>query len=187
MSSRHSIGAMNQLADALDEAGFTPDLVTKLKQYKELEKIKLLLNGCGEVVQIRHIIDCDADPFVPDGWKIEKHLKGGKFEWNADKVSLYLSKEQEGGSAIEGNKLRKKLEKMPVLNANVLDYLLKNPQLIPEDWKGKAVFFWGTIYRCSDGSLCVRYLYWGGGEWDWGCSWLGDGFLSLCPAAVCAS
>lgn len=68
-----------------------------------------------------------------------------------------------------------------------MDFYLANPHLIPEEWKGKAVFFWGTIYRDADGHLCVRYLYWRGGGWDWGYRWLdyvwdGDG-----PAAVPAS
>jgi len=39
------------------------------------------------------------------------------------------------------------------MNANVLDYLLAHPELIPEDWKNKYVFFWGTIYRYSSGGL----------------------------------
>ncbi|MDD5463789.1 MAG: hypothetical protein PHP62_01465 [Candidatus Moranbacteria bacterium] len=180
---------MNQLADALDAAGFTPDHVTRLKQYKELEKIKLLLDGCGEIVQKRHIIDCDADPFLPDGWSVPDgcHQKGGQMEWNAEKISLYLSEKQKDGKIIEGNKLRKELKNKFVLNANVLDYLLKNPQLIPEDWKGKAVFFWGTIFCRSDGFLCVRFLRWSGGQWYWYYCWLDGDFSSDNPAAVCAS
>ena len=69
---------------------------------------------------------------------------------------------------------------------NVLDYLLKNSQLIPEEWKGKAVFFWGTIFRDSDGSLYVRYLHWSGASWQWrnGCRWLGNDFLSCNPSAL---
>ena len=38
---------------------------------------------------------------------------------------------------------------IPVLNSNVLDYLLANPHYIPEEWKAPTfgmVFFWGTIY-----------------------------------------
>ena len=116
---------------------------------------------------IEHVIDLDAEPFVPDGWKVEEHQKGGQFKWDASKVALYLSKKQQGGSFIEGNKLREGLKRKRVYNANLLDYLLANPDLIPEGWKGKAVFFWGTIYRNSDGYLCVRYLYWNDDRWDW--------------------
>lgn len=148
-----------------------------------LDGVQRFLRGDAEVVIKTHAIDCDANPFVPDDWKVKKHLKGGQLRWNPDEVSLYLCDEQRGGT-IEGNKLRKKLKGKPVLNACVLDYLLKHPDLIPDEWKGKAVFFWGTIYRDSGGDLYVRYLYWHGGKWDWNNRWLGDVFLDSNPAAL---
>jgi hypothetical protein len=40
-------------------------------------------------------------------------------------VELYLSRGQKGGKIIVGHKLRKQLADQPVLNANVLDYLLQ--------------------------------------------------------------
>lgn len=73
-----------------------------------------------------------------------------------------------------------------MLNANVLEYLLAHPDLIPEEWKGKAVFFWGTIYRDSDGGLYVRYLYWSGVRWSWVCNWLARDWIGHDPAAVLA-
>lgn len=126
------------------------------------------------VPAVEHIIDCDADPFVPDGWEVVEHHKGGQFKWNkeAQKDALYLSAAQKNGS-IEGNKLRKELVGKPVLNANALDDLLANPHLIPEEWKDKYVFFWGTVYRISDGDLFVRFLYWDVGGWYSSSSWLG--------------
>ena len=75
---------------------------------------------------------------------------------------------------------------MPVLNANVLDYLLAHRELIPEEWKGNAIFFWGPIYRLSGGDLCVRCLYWDDDAWHWGYCWLDDGWGGYYPAAVCA-
>ena len=141
------------------------------------------LRGDAEVVIKTHIIDCDANPYVPDGWKVEEHIKGGELRWNPDEVELYLCDKQKSGT-IKGTELRKLLKGKPVLNACVLDYLLANPQLIPEEWKGKAVFFWGTIYRDSCGSLYVRCLCWGGGRWSWGDRWLGYGFGGDGPAAL---
>ena len=141
------------------------------------------LRGDAEVVIKTHTIDCDANPYVPDGWKVEEHIKGGELRWNPDEVELYLCDEQKKGT-IEGNELRKKLKGKPVLNACVLDYLLANPQLIPEEWKGKAVFFWGTIYRDSDGDLCVRYLFWDDVGWSWSCGWLDVSFDDGDPAAL---
>jgi hypothetical protein len=86
-----------------------------------------------------------------------------------------------------GNKLRKELASKLVLNANVLDYLLAHTELIPEEWKGKYVFFWGTIYLYSGGRLYVRCLYWRGDRWNWDCFWLGDVFRDYNPAALFAS
>ncbi|MFA4880707.1 MAG: hypothetical protein WC650_03740 [Candidatus Doudnabacteria bacterium] len=145
----------------------------------------------------QHIIDCDADPFLPTGWKVEKHYtdKGssGQFAWDSANVKLYLSENQIDGKYVEGNKLREELADMPVLNANVLDYLLTHPHLIPEEWKKDDngnilyIFFWGTIYRYSDGDLCVRCLYFFGGEWSWRYRWLGRGWGDDHPAALLAS
>ncbi len=147
------------------------------------EGAKRFLRGEAEVVVVKHIIDCDADPFVPDGWKVEEHKKGSKFEWSQTKVKLHLDDAQVKGS-IEGNKLREKLASESVLNANVLDYLLKNPHLIPEEWKGKYIFFWGTVYRDSGGGLCVRCLYWFDRQWYWDSYWLDYGWRSYDPALL---
>lgn len=141
----------------------------------------------SETESEEHIIDCDADPFILDGWSVEEHRKGGVFKWNAEGVTLYLDKGQKNGKWIEGNKLRQALAGKPVLNANVLDYLLAHPHLIPEEWKDKAVFFWGTIYRDRDDCLCARYLRWFGGRWSWNASWFGYVWDDSRPSAVSAS
>jgi hypothetical protein len=193
MSSNYSIGAMNQLSDALESAGFTPDDVTKLKQFGNLKGIKDILLGHAEIKAVEHLIDCDADPFVPNGWRVEKHRKGGQIIFDLTKIELYLSKNQQNGKVINGSKLRKELENKPILNANILDYLLANPHLIPENWKKdengntRYIFFWGTIYRGSDGYLCVRGLFWRGGGWRWRWDWLSRDWDDLRPAALLAS
>ena len=138
-----------------------------------LARVREVLLGRAEIETAQHIIDCDAGPFVPKGWKVEEHKKGGQLEWDSVKVELFLSENQKDGKYVEGNKLRKELANKPVLNANVLDYLLAHPQLIPEEWKKdgsgncRYTFFWGTIYRNSAGRLSVRYLFFCGGEWRW--------------------
>ena len=103
------------------------------------------------------------------------------------KVNLHLDPGQRYGNVLKGTELRKKLEGKPVLNAVVLDHYLANPHLIPEEWKGKAVFFWGTIYRHSDGNLYVRYLFWNGPGWISVHFWLGHVWNDSNPAAVSAS
>lgn len=183
MSTHYSIGQMNQLGDALEAAGFTPDDVTKLRSFPGLADIKKVLAGTSQIVAVRHVIDCDADPFVPENWSMESHKRHGSLEWNPDTVRLYLDDGQKNGKWTKGTELRKKLESQPVLNANVLDYLLAHQELVPDSWKDKAVFFWGTVYRYSDGHLYVRYLYWYGYRWHGDYRWLGRDFNISHPAA----
>jgi len=142
-----------------------------------------VIRELSQIVPIEHVIDCDAGPFVPTGWKVKSYKKGGAFKWSVSNVRLHLSENQQYGKHIKGNELRKELEKEPVLNVNVLDYLLEHEELIPEEWKGRTIFFWGTIYRDSYGLLSVRYLYWYGDHWDWYYAWLDNGFNCNNPAA----
>lgn len=176
------------------KAGWGPDEWAKLAHDEEkMRQFRQVLLGHASIHVIEHLIDCDAAPFVPDGWKVEEHQKGGAWKWSPTQVEFYLDKRQQGGKYIEGNKLRKALEGKNVLNANILDYLLKNPHLIPEDWKKdgngntRYIFFWGTVYRDSDGNLYVRCLYWRDGRWRWSYGWLGSDWRSDRPAVVRAS
>lgn len=196
MSNLYSVGQMNQLADALEKAGFTADEVTKLRK-SNLGAFKAVLNGSNEIKSIENIIDCDADPSIPyNGWRVEEHNKMGMFKLEQrgvdlylgdKKIDLYLSGQQKKGRWIKGHELRKDLADKAMLNANVLDYLLAHPNLIPKEWKGKAIFFWGTIYRGSAGSLCVRFLCFDGGGWVSDRSWLDNDWSGSDPAAVRAS
>ncbi|MDP3725924.1 MAG: hypothetical protein Q8R36_01870 [bacterium] len=191
-----SAGLVHELEMAMDRAGgYNAALVKRMCEGDRLTHIREYLLGQAVITAPEHLINCDADPFVPNGWSVEEHQKGGQFEWNRDvqKDALWLSNSQKNGNRIEGNKLRKELRGKSVLNANVLDYLLKNPHLIPEGWKKdensntRYTFFWGTIYRASDGGLYVRCLHWRGGGWRWRCRWLGRVWHAGRPAAVSAS
>lgn len=184
----NSAGQIHELEMAMDRVGgWDSALVKKLSMGNNLGLVRDTLRGLAEVKPIEHLINLDADPFTPNGWQVEQHTKGGHFKWGSTQVKLHLSKGQKNGKYIVGNMLRDELKGKLVLNANVLDYLLKNPHLISEEWKGKAVFFWGTIYRYSDGYLCVRCLDWGGDGWGWGCGRLGNGFSDGDPAVLRAS
>ncbi len=118
------------------------------------------------------LIDCDAEPFVPEGLTVVEHRKGGMLEFDPSKIMMYLDDAQRGDS-FSGHDLRKKLEGRPVLNACVLDHLLANPDLIPESWKLneqrrlRRVWFLGTVYRDANGSLYVRSLYWSYDSMEW--------------------
>lgn len=172
-----------EFASADLTAGQLNAIVKKLGGY---EGALRFLRGELEVKPAEHVIDCDALPYEPDGWKVVEHKRGGQLRFDPAKINLYLSEKQKDGGVIEGNKLRKELENQPVLNANVLDYLLAHPELIPGFWKEKHVFFWGTIYRDRDGYLCVRDLCRYGGRWDWDYYWLGHVWAGAYPAAVLA-
>ena len=195
MSSLYSIGQMNEHADALERNGWTPADLKKASGGNILANLLSLVRAYDEtaVATTLHIIDCDADPFTPSGWTVVEHKKSGQLAFDPAKIKLYLSPNQQNGKYIEGHKLRKELASEPALNANVLDYLLKNPRLIPEEWKKDAdghtlfIFFWGTIYRHPDGHLCVRCLYWDDGSWYWSSHWLVDDWFGSNPAALPAS
>jgi len=143
--------------------------------------------GSANIIEEKHIIDCDADPFIPDGWTVVEHKKAGKLEWHLKKVALYLSERQKNCGRIQGHALRQEIEGQPVMNACVLDFLLAHKELIPDEWEANNVLFWGTIYRDPNGYLYVRGLAWCGGRWDWGCCCPDDDFRASLPAAVSAS
>lgn len=173
-----------ELDHALERNGCTPAHVKKMSSGSILTDFRQVLDGYAIITVPEHLIDCDADP-VPGVWSVEEHRKGGMFQWDSAKVKLWLANGQKGGGRIEVNILRKELAKKPVLNANVLDYLLANPHLIPDEWN--IVFFWGTIYRGQDGNLYVRYLYRDSGRWRWDARWLGCLWDGRNPAALLAS
>ena len=196
-----STGQAHEVAMAFGRNDWTNEEIKALCKGTTLADVRRVLLGHAVITVPEHVIDCDADPFNPwakEGWVIDEQ-KGGQYKWDAlNPPLLYLDeKEQRGGKSIEGKKLRKKLAKDLVkgalLNANVLDYLLKYPHLIPEEWKKdekgqtRYIFFWGTVYRYSDGDLCVRDLYWDGGRWLWSSRWLDDDWNDNNPAALRAS
>ncbi|MFC1632552.1 hypothetical protein ACFL1U_00200 [Patescibacteria group bacterium] len=187
MATQFSIGLMNRFASVLNSLGFTSKDLTKLIQTKEiLRGLKAVLRGTAEFKFDKRFIDCDAEPATLQmGWKIRKHKKQGWLEWNPSKIKLFLSKKQHKESA-SGRELYKELSRMPVLNANVLDHLLQYPELIPEEWNGKEIFFWGTIYENTDGTLLVRCLGGGMKELGWDCGCVDDdwGNTHANPAAV---
>ena len=183
-------GQSHEIEMAMNRPGngpWTPALVQEMCKGDTFGRIRGVLNGLAEIKPLEHAIDLDATPFCPSDLTVEEHQKGGIFRWDPAKVQLYLSKLQSKGKVIGGHDLRKDLAGKSVLNACLLDYLLKNPHLIPEEWKGKAIFFWGTIYRYLDGDLCVWCLYWAGGQWQSISRWLGNGWRGSNPAALRAS
>lgn len=184
MSNLYSVGQMNQLGDALEAEGFTQDDVTKLKQFGNLAGIRSVLRGFAKIKPLGEdaarfvtinettiAVNLGAAPKLPfNGAKIESHIDEGWaiVEKRADglyvndrKVYLYLSRRQLGGKYLTGHELREEVTGKSILNANLLDALMANSHLIPENWKKDEngnicfVYFWGTIYRVAHGNLYV--------------------------------
>jgi hypothetical protein len=180
-----SIGLCHEFEITARKAGWEPkDLAALAHNEEACRKVLTFVRGQGVIETKEHLIDLRADPFVPEGWKVEEHIIEDSWKFNAEEIDLFLADGQKDGKYMIGNELRKVLTKKPVWNANVLDYLLAHTELIPESWKGKAIFFWGTVYRNSGGRLCVRYLHWRGGRWDWYSHWLDNEWYDNNPAAV---
>lgn len=152
---------MNQLADALEKADFTPNDITLLMQSKELSKVRDVLQGLAEVNSKQYTVDCDTEPFIPEYWRIETHMDGGQVKVNTEvvlSIKLYQDECQKQTLRTDGFVLLENLKTMPVLNANVLDHLLVHRGLIPDSWKSLSVFFWGTIYLDSAKDYFVPFL-----------------------------
>ena len=187
------VGLAAKLKVAFARNDWTEQLIDAACEGDKLGQFRQVLLGHAVITQVEHVIDCDANPFNPwvsDGFTIEEHQKGGQWKFDPKQVEFFLSSGQKDGKVLEGNKLRKELEGKKVMNANVLDYLLANPKAIPDDWKQdekgntRYIFFWGTIYRDSDGGLYVRYLCWRDGQWRWSLYWLGNVWRSNDPALL---
>ena len=164
--------------------------------------VEHILQGLEDLIDdnfagLRRIIDCDAQPFIPDGlsFHLDDQIKStvrGEITFDPAKVRFHLDKGQRDGNTISGDDLCAALEGQPVLPVNVLDHLLVNPKLIPDAWKtdergyNQYTYFW-TVYRDSNGSRCVRYLCWCGDRWGWRYHLLGHPCDDRNPAAISAS
>ena len=131
------VGTASDLKMAFRRAGYDPADITKLCTGDMAAKILPILRGMGIVQILKHIVDLAGDCMPKDwksnGWKIEKHVVNGTLELDPSQLKLHFLPNQKDSKVIEGNKLLKELEKnkVPVLNACVLDYLLLHPELIP--------------------------------------------------------
>lgn len=153
---------------------------------QELKKIQAIITKLLEkdTEGGEHMVDADAPAYSPSYLIVHEHQKGGMVD--VSKIALYVTPEQEKG-LVDGKEIQKALVGQPTLNACILDYLLAHTDIIPQEWKGKYVYFWGTIYRVSDGNLCVRCLCWNDGQWYWSNGCLDYGWDVRYPAAILAS
>jgi hypothetical protein len=190
-----------ELDHAFARNGWTPEEVKKLSAGTMLGDVRGVILGVNEIKPIEHLIDLDADPFVPEGWEVSDHRKGGLFKFSHSNVELYIVPDyrhvkstiassyvahpEYGGDDDKARCSGKNL------NANVLDYLLAHTELIPEEWKQyEFIYFWDTSYHevgKSPHSSSVRYLRRTKDGWTWGWHWLGDVYINMGRTALRAN
>jgi len=135
-------------------------------------------------------IDTGVPAKIPNWAKdIKEHDTSlGVIEWSKEKYkdSLFFSPKQLAGKKVGAEELLALLKKqeIPVLNINVLNFLLVNKDQIPEEWRGKKIFFWGTIISELGGRESVCYLEEDGSNWISDHHWLDHELLSRMPAVM---
>lgn len=151
-------------------------------------------NAFRQVVGLKHL----NSSLLTVGYKVAPSLVKLRVDTHLDRkdvATIDLSRVERvltlrpGENRISGHENLKRLKATgkTLLDVRVLEELLKNSHLIPEEWKNGITFFWGTIFFGSDGGPCVVDLYWGGDRWCWYDRWLNDDWCSDAPAACLAS
>jgi len=141
--------------------------------FKDLKDLKKKANKHSN---LNFIIDCNHEPCCPHSlensnygmMRVIEHQKMGRLNIKKKedglfidnkKVEIFCFKDQED---INYEEYRNILKDKTVLNANILDQLIINPNLIPDDWYNGDGFlrihFGGTIYADINNSLYVRCL-----------------------------
>ena len=141
-----------------------------------------------------HVIDFDSAPTIPanltiapDSDQIAGRVRG-KRKLSDIKIRFHLDVGQTDGKYLRGYDLKAKLDGKAVLGAQLLDFYLKHPELIPEDWKTKGVIcFWGSIYCGAFGGHFVRCITWQKMKWVSNYFRLDYKWYGSDPAAVLAS
>ena len=118
-------------------------------------------------VEAKKFLAVDAQPTYFIGWSVLEHKQSDWTGFNPKQVNLYQSPRQQNGG-LSGLDLQKELARALILNGNVLDYLLSQPRIIPEEWECKKIFFAGTVYQNCHGDYFIRYLIGCRHNWFWG-------------------
>ena len=100
---------------------------------------------------VTYPLDSARQPHLPDKrWRVERHDDLPEdFDWNLEKVILFQDPRQgveeiEPSDVIEG--LRARREEFLLLNAVVGEMLYADSPSVPDSWRGKRVYFFGTRF-----------------------------------------
>lgn len=153
-----------------------------------VEGARQFLRGITEAVVQPQSVDTNSRPSrgVMFHSSFIRQNKDGVVILNGQNLDLHLEEAQREGS-IMGKDLLEKVEGRPVLNNVVLDFLVQNPLLIPDEWKKfDQILFCGTIlaYVLNANDPIIPCLRWIGGEWVADYCWLNIQFDANSPVAV---
>ena len=196
MSTRYSVGQMNQLGDALEAAGYSVDDVTKLRTPSVLKAIKdLWSNTVSAAVQVIAMVlalvkNFNPVTFIGAGWKVldaetDKRAEAlDTVDFAAINLDTCLKPEDNG--VITGEEKLKRMKDSGVIRLGVFAFLAlwleEGHKTLEWLFKNRGVTyidFMGTVLESPDRHRCVLCLSRRSvGGWHWGCSWLGYDWYS---------
>jgi len=151
---------------------------------KTVKEKRFKINGDARA-RIPKEFSLEKNTMIPSKWKKFVHKENGVFYWDPKKVRLFVAKDQELDTVSSG-KLQKifKEKNINVLNSNLLFFLVKHQELIPEDWRDEVVVFWGTIYKAKGDRFYVLTLEWQIDRYAISYMWINDYFGKHEPTAI---
>ena len=167
-----SILANNVDWDALDGEAVQEEIIRRPREAGQQFTL-FLKNGGRVIVGKPRILPIDrSQPFDPvkflgQGWTIEEEDERSLVLTQLDLTEVRLEQMlKKGETSIKGEEKLRRLKEVGHirLDAKIFQALWENQAFIPESWKGRAVYFDGTILRNPDGNRCVLYLYWSDGR-----------------------
>lgn len=151
------VSQAHELKLAFRRNGWSNAQIKRLCEGKLLGDVLDVIRGLAEIKKIEYAVDCSTPPFIPDGLYIDEHREEEIFIIDPTKGPCDLTRKQKDKSSM-GVDIRNELRRKKIMNVNVLDYLIENPELIPEKWNDKLIYFWGTVYKSSCGQLHLPCL-----------------------------
>ncbi len=136
----------------------------------------------------------DEQPYRPEGWDIRtiKQLHRRRASFENGSVAKFTMPSNGGTEWYSLEEVLEKLEEIKKIGqqfpatANILDFLIDHPWLIPDSYKankGHKFMCFGSLYQMRDGYVRIRYLEFIDGHWTWGYSQLKpDWGSSFCQA-----
>ena len=164
-------GIYTRLVQETEKAGGTIDdlhILTTPAADKIWPQIVALILG-GIKIVFRFVAGFDRD-MSAEGWKLESDVDVVEGRFELPELVEFLQEEE---SSIHGEEMLKRAKaKDCLLGQRHAEAFLRNQEAIPEEYRKYYLVFPGTVWVDLGGDRFVPYLYWGGGRWCLGFSWL---------------